>query len=89
MQCPDGILDAGFCWFHLRALMAEHREEYLQSFHNHRERFLALDVFLKQSYRNLLDKHKLVVAGSRAEPMFAYFFMTCKKMIPWKELERI
>jgi hypothetical protein len=89
MRCPNEILDVGFCWFHLRALMKEHEEGYRQSYRKHPERFIPLGTFVKLSYRNLQQRYKPFVAVRWAEPVFAYFFMTGKGRIPWKKLKEI
>ena len=89
MRCPNEILDAGFCWFHLRALMKEHEEGYRQSYRKYPERFIPLGTFVKLSYRNLQQRYKPFVAVRWAEPVFAYFFMTGKGRIPWRGLARI
>lgn len=89
MRCPNEILDVGFCWFHLRALMKEHEEGYRQSYRKHPERFIPLGTFVKLSYRNLQQRYKPFVAVRWVEPVFAYFFMTGKWRIPWKKLKEI
>lgn len=87
MRCPNEILDAGFCWFHLRALMKEHEEGYRQSYRKHPERFIPLGTFVKLSYRSLQQRYKPFVAVRWAEPVFAYFFMAGKGRIPWRMLK--
>lgn len=78
--CNRSMIDAGFCWFHLRANMnnnVKHSDELYQKFP---ESYISIRKFRKSRYRNLPVYYAPQTAFS--ENAFSYFFMATRKQLP-------
>lgn len=87
LYCNHSMIDAGFCWFHVRANMnnnIKHSDELYQKFP---ESYVPIKKFCKSRYRNLPIYDVPRAAFSKS--IFSYFFMATKKKLPWKKLDEL
>lgn len=79
------LFDGGLIWFHMRPCLCKHLETYKRWYETVPNRFLRIEEFEKFSYWCLKKRYQVFIR-SRFEGMFAYFYSTQRKHIPWFDI---